>query len=533
MQTEETTFEALGLSQPVLEALAAKGFTHPTPVQALTIPALMRNDRDLVASAQTGTGKTAAFGIPLIERLKRGAAPQALVMTPTRELAIQVAEEMASLQPGRGGLRFVTVYGGQSISAQAHALNRGADIVVGTPGRIKDMLSRGVLDLSSVRWFILDEADEMLKMGFIEDVEEILSAAHPERRVLLFSATMPKPILQLAEQYLTNYELLTVQSPQRTSHLTRQYAMQVPRNSKGLVLCRLIDSEPNFYGLIFAPTRDLCDEISYELNRRGFAAEALHGDISQPMREKVLSRFRERRIKILVATDVAARGIDIHEITHVVNFEPPREVDLYVHRVGRTGRAGKEGIAVTLIEGRWDYRRLEKIRQMTRTEIKELPIPTVEEIVQSKRKALAEEIRRAAEGGVHPATAHFSEELLQNFSPSELVSTLLDLGWSHTFNTARHPDLPFEREGRREMRVERKVRREQEERIRKIPPKSPKKSAHHAKKPAVPAATVDLSSGKPLTRAQRRAIQFGHILDKEGNIVATRGVDKKKGVPRH
>ena len=438
----ETTFDDLGLSPETLEALRAKGFVRPTPIQALTIPALLKAERDLVASAQTGTGKTAAFGVPLVERLSRGDRPQALVMTPTRELALQVAEEMESFRTGKGGLRFVTVYGGQSISAQAGALRRGADVVVGTPGRVKDMLSRGLLDMGEVRWFVLDEADEMLKMGFIEDVEEILAAANPERRVLLFSATMPKPILHLAERYLKDYEFLSVKSEQKTSDLTRQYVMEAPRDCKGLVLCRLIDSEPKFYGLVFAPTRAHCDEIAQELNKRGFSAEALHGDISQPQREKVLERFRARRVRILVATDVAARGIDVPEITHVVNFEPPREVDSYVHRVGRTGRAGKEGIAVTLACGGWDFKRIDKIRAITRADIRPLEIPSVEQIAEAKKKALFDALSETLDGELRESATEFAAKLLERFDPRALVAGLLEMGWKRDFDEDRHPRLP-------------------------------------------------------------------------------------------
>ena len=436
------TFDDLGLSPGTLEALRAKGFVRPTPIQALTIPALLKAERDLVASAQTGTGKTAAFGIPLVERLSRGDRPQALVMTPTRELALQVAEEMESFRTGKGGLRFVTVYGGQSISAQAGALRRGADVVVGTPGRVKDMLSRGLLDMGEVRWFVLDEADEMLKMGFIEDVEEILAAANPERRVLLFSATMPKPILHLAERYLKDYEFLSVKSEQKTSDLTRQYVMEAPRDCKGLVLCRLIDSEPKFYGLVFAPTRAHCDEIAQELNKRGFSAEALHGDISQPQREKVLERFRARRVRILVATDVAARGIDVPEITHVVNFEPPREVDSYVHRVGRTGRAGKEGVAVTLACGGWDWKRVDKIRAITHADIQPLEIPSVEQIAEAKKKALFDALTETLGGELRESASEFAEKLLERFDPRALVAGLLEMGWKRDFDEDRHPRLP-------------------------------------------------------------------------------------------
>ena len=456
------TFDDLGLSPETLGALRAKGFVRPTPIQALTIPALMKADRDLVASAQTGTGKTAAFGIPLVERLSRGDRPQALVMTPTRELALQVAEEMESFRGGKDALRFATVYGGQSISAQASALRRGADVVVGTPGRVKDMLSRGILDMGDVRWFVLDEADEMLKMGFIEDVEEILAAANPERRVLLFSATMPRPILRLAERYLKDYELLSVKSERKTSDLTRQYVMEAPRDCKGLVLCRLIDSEPKFYGLVFAPTRAHCDEIAQELNKRGFSAEALHGDISQPQREKVLERFRERRVRILVATDVAARGIDVPEITHVVNFEPPREVDSYVHRVGRTGRAGREGIAVTLVCGGWDYKRVDKIRAITHADIKPLEIPSVEQIAEAKKKALVDALTETLGGELRESASEFAEKLLERFDPRALVAGLLEMGWRRDFDENRHPRLP---EIRR--RVPRgRERRESEIRIR-------------------------------------------------------------------
>ncbi|MBW7936985.1 MAG: DEAD/DEAH box helicase, partial [Flavobacteriales bacterium] len=317
--TQETNgFLKLGLSQDIVNAVIQKGFTEPTPIQAATIPLLLSNTIDMVGQAQTGTGKTAAFGLPLLDLLKEGEKKvQALILVPTRELALQVATELISYK-GDKKLFITTVYGGQSIQTQIRDLKKGVDIVVGTPGRIMDHMERGTLRIDHISHLILDEADEMLNMGFVEDIETILAQTPEQKRVLLFSATMPPRILGIAKNYMGAYEMVKVTPQTLTTHLTEQVYYQVAARDKREALCRIIDFSNDFYGLVFCQTKVETDEIAHYLIEKGYPAESIHGDISQSQREKTLARFKKRTVRILVATDVAARGIDVKDLTHVV-----------------------------------------------------------------------------------------------------------------------------------------------------------------------------------------------------------------------
>ena len=343
-------FAALGLSEKTIKALAKKGFEEPSPIQALTIPVLLKGEKDVVGQAQTGTGKTAAFGLPILEMIdKSNGNVRAIVLAPTRELAIQVAEEINSFANGRK-LKIVPVYGGQSIELQIRQLKKGVDIVVGTPGRVQDLIDRKVLKLDKLEYFILDEADEMLNMGFVEDIEKILESTNKDKRMLFFSATMPKEILKIAENHMRkDYEILKVEAKELTTNLTDQIYFEVKQKDKFEALCRIIDLEPDFYGIVFCRTKNDVNELTGKLNDRGYDAGELHGDITQKHREVTLNRFKARKLSILVATDVAARGIDVNDLTHVVNYAIPQEAESYVHRIGRTGRAGKEGTAITFM----------------------------------------------------------------------------------------------------------------------------------------------------------------------------------------
>ena len=376
-------FEALGLSTETLQALTKKGFEEPTPIQALTIPLLLQDTNDIIGQAQTGTGKTAAFGLPIIERITpQGGMVQAIILTPTRELAIQVAEEMSSFR-GNRHISILPVYGGQAIEGQLRRLRRGVDIVVGTPGRIIDHLNRGSLDLNSITHMVLDEADEMLNMGFIEDIETILSKTPYKKRMLLFSATMPAPILKLASNYMRNHQIIKAPSAQLTVSATDQIYFEVRASDKYEALCRIIDLEPEFYALVFCRTRLQVDDLSQALQDRGYDAAGLHGEISQAQRERTLDKFRNKKISILVATDVAARGIDIVDLTHVLNYSLPQDPESYIHRIGRTGRAGKEGTAITFITPA-EYRKLLYIQRITKTEIRKEQLPRIKDIIKSK-----------------------------------------------------------------------------------------------------------------------------------------------------
>jgi ATP-dependent RNA helicase DeaD len=343
------SFAEFGLSEAVLQAVLRKGFTAPSSIQALALPRLLADEGHLVAKARTGTGKTAAFGIPLVERLSvKSDAPQALILTPTRELALQVSQEIRSLAGGPFP-RIAAVYGGASIGPQLRDLSRGVEIVVGTPGRVMDHLERGSLDLSNIQWFVLDEADEMLDMGFFEDVESILSKSNPDRRVALFSATMSDPILRVIKKYIGPVDIVEDEAVEDEKPAVDQFYMVIRKEDRLEALRRVIDSTDDFYGLVFCGTKVETDEVARRLVEGGYPAEAIHGDLSQEARERTLRRFRSKMTTILVATDVAARGIDVERLTHVINWDFPNDRELYVHRIGRTGRAGRKGTAITFV----------------------------------------------------------------------------------------------------------------------------------------------------------------------------------------
>jgi ATP-dependent RNA helicase DeaD len=402
------SFVSFDLSPGILDALTRKGFASPTSVQAIALPRLLAGEGHLIVKARTGTGKTAAFGIPLIERFIRGGfapshAPRALILTPTRELALQVSLEIASFIPqdesGGGNMvpRITAVYGGASIRNQIIELKRGAEIVVGTPGRVMDLMERKVLDLSAVDWFILDEADEMLDMGFLEDVEMILSAVKSDRRIALFSATMPEAILRVVREHIGDVEILEDRVTVDEKPAVDQFYLVLRREDRLEALRRLIDGAEEFYGLVFCATKAGADELTRRLLDAGYAAEVIHGDRSQEERERTLRRFRAYRAvsggdaAILVATDVAARGIDIERLTHVINWDFPNDRESYVHRIGRTGRAGRRGKAVSLVlpaeQGRVNHfsRSMERILG---SRIEWMRIPPVKSVMKARERRI-------------------------------------------------------------------------------------------------------------------------------------------------
>jgi ATP-dependent RNA helicase DeaD len=373
------------------QAIAALGYEEPTPIQASIIP-LMLEGHDVIGQAQTGTGKTAAFALPILNNLQNGLrTPQALILAPTRELALQVADAFAEMGQFCH-VRVCTVYGGSSYGQQIGQLKRGVDVVVGTPGRLLDLLNRGILDLSTIHTLVLDEADEMLSMGFIEDIETIMAATPTVRQTALFSATLPAPIRRLAENYMNAPQSVTIQREQVTVAAIEQRYYLVHQSDKTAALTRLFEVENITSALIFVRTRAGTGELANELATRGFPAEALNGDLNQEARERTLNRFRQNQIKVLVATDVAARGLDIDDISHVFNYDMPHDAEIYVHRIGRTGRAGKSGIAISLITP-YERRRLRDIEYFTRQRLNQAQLPTPEEI-QAKRDAeLTEQIK--------------------------------------------------------------------------------------------------------------------------------------------
>ncbi len=385
-----TDFEQLTLHHELVQGVLERGYTSPTPIQSKVIPAMLAG-QDVIGQAQTGTGKTAAFALPMLNNLVQGVRfIQCLVVTPTRELANQVAQ--AVYEYGRfQKVSVLPVYGGQPYGKQIRRLKEGVDIVVGTPGRLLDLISKKALDLSNTHTVILDEADEMLSMGFIEDIEKLLEQTPEIHQTALFSATMPPPIRRLAAKYMQDPQFITIKAHQLTVESTDQRYYLVNGSDKLAALSRLFEIEDISSTLIFTKTRIGSAELANQLSGRGYAAEALNGDLSQEAREGVLNRFRKDRVKVLVATDVAARGLDIEDISHVINYDLPYDVEYYVHRIGRTGRAGKKGVAISLITPaeRW---RLGRIEKYTRQKITKANLPTEAEILQYREDQLVNQI---------------------------------------------------------------------------------------------------------------------------------------------
>lgn len=392
------SFRELGLPEPLLTALADVGYELPSPIQAATIPALLAGS-DLVGQAQTGTGKTAAFALPLLARLDLALrAPQVLVLAPTRELAIQVAEAFQRYAAHLPGFHVLPIYGGQGYGPQLHALKRGTHVIVGTPGRVMDHMKRGTLALGELRALVLDEADEMLRMGFIEDVEWILGETPAARQVALFSATMPAPIRRIAQKYLRSPAEVTIGAKTTTAANIRQRYWMVSGLHKLDALTRILEVEPFEGMLVFARTKQATVELAERLEARGFAAAALNGDVPQMQRERIVAQLKSGELDIVVATDVAARGLDVERIGHVVNFDVPTDPESYVHRIGRTGRAGRSGEAILFIAPR-ERNLLRAIERATRQTIEPMSLPTVEDVNVKRVARFRERIGAALEAG--------------------------------------------------------------------------------------------------------------------------------------
>ncbi len=387
-------FESLGLPESLLSTLNDLGYAQATPIQALTIPPLLRGG-DVVGQAQTGTGKTAAFALPLLSRLDLDVRqPQVLVLTPTRELAIQISEACAGYARGLPGVSILPIFGGQDYGIQIRGLKRGVHMVVGTPGRIMDHMRRGTLDLSALRAVVLDEADEMLHMGFVEDVEWIMGHTPESRQVALFSATMPPRIRGIARQYLSAPTEISLETRSSAAETIEQRYCVVPAKHKDEALLRILELEETDGVIVFARTKSATTELSEVLVRAGHRAAALNGDLAQSQREQTVGRLRKGDLDILVATDVAARGMDVDRISHVINYDPPRNAEAYVHRIGRTGRAGRAGKAILLLHPR-DRVTLRHIEQATRQDIRQMPMPSVKRLNEKRTARFAEEIARA------------------------------------------------------------------------------------------------------------------------------------------
>lgn len=434
------TFEELGLSEETLKVLKNKGFEEPTPIQISTIPAILLGRKDIVGQAQTGTGKTAAFGLPMLELMpEKSKNVQALVLTPTRELAIQVAEEINSLK-GKKKLSIIPVYGGQSIELQLKSLKKGVDIVVGTPGRIMDHLRRRTLKVDEISFLVLDEADEMLNMGFLEDVIEIMKHTGAEKRTMLFSATMPAEIMQIAKKHMGEYDVFKVSTGQLTVSKTDQIYFEVAAGNKFEALCRIIDIEENFYGLVFCRTKLDVDSVSSHLAERGYDADGLHGDMSQGQREKILNKFKKRSSNILVATDVAARGIDVQDLTHVINYALPQDPESYVHRIGRTGRAGKEGIAITFITPS-EYKKLQFIQHKAKTDIRKAKLPKVKDVIESKKQRIRADLADIIEAAPGIEYMKMSRELLESNEAEDILAALLQYSFQDELDVKSYAEI--------------------------------------------------------------------------------------------
>lgn len=433
-ETSALRFDALGLTAPLLKAVQEAGYESPTPIQAKAIPVLLAG-QDLIGQAQTGTGKTAAFGLPLIQRLEPDKnTTQALVLAPTRELAVQVAGELHAFARYTG-LRVVPVYGGQPIDRQFRALKQGAQIVVGTPGRVLDHLRRGSLTLDGVKICVLDEADEMLALGFLEDMETILAALPTERQLAFFSATMPPRIAALTKRFLKNAVHISIQPKRRTVETTNQTYYDVPPGKKLDALARVLDLETPGPTIVFCRTRRDTEELAESLRVRGYSAESLHGEMAQPERDRVMRRFREGHADLLIATDVAARGLDIETVTHVVNYEIPWDVEQYIHRIGRTGRAGRAGDAITLVEPR-ERRQLRFIEQTIGAQIKRARIPTAADIAARRRERFKEALVEKLTAAEFDGQMAIVEEMAEEYDLAEVAAAALQLLWESETGTS-------------------------------------------------------------------------------------------------
>ena len=480
-------FKDLGLSS-TLKALDKKGYTSATEIQEKTIPLLLEG-KDVIGESQTGSGKTAAFALPIIEKISGDKKVQAIVLCPTRELALQVSKEFEALC-GTKRVFTLAVYGGTSINDQVRQLRRGVQVIVGTPGRTLDLIKRKVLDLSHVKFAVLDEADEMLNMGFIEDIETILKRTPETKRMLLFSATMPRAIMGIAKKFMRDPVHVKLERREATMNI-EEYCYSINGRDRFEGIRRIVDLNPEFYGIVFCNTKADVDMVTHKLLASNYKAAALHGDISQPQREKILLQLRNKNITILVATDVAARGIDVDDLTHVVKFSLPQSPESYTHRIGRTGRAGKKGIAISFVVPS-ERRKLQFIERIIKRQIEGRKMPSPKEVIEIRLNQMKTKVHALIEAGKAKKFEEFAGDLLLNHDPKSIISVLLKESFSDVLEVRK--DLGKVSDGRKRDRKDRKQRnrprneeerrpfRESERKRKKSGDKSSKKDKYKDKK---------------------------------------------------
>ena len=441
---EIKTFEEFDLDAKLLRAITEMGFEQPSPIQAKAIPVILER-KDIVGQAQTGTGKTAAFGIPLLQMIDtKNKNLQAIVLSPTRELAIQIAEEFRKLSKFSHGIKILPIYGGQDITKQIRSLKGGVQVVIGTPGRVMDHMRRHTLKMEHVKMAVLDEADEMLNMGFRDDIETILTAIPEERQTILFSATMPRPIMDIARKFQKNSEIVKVVKKELTVPKIEQYYYEVKRRNKNEVLSRLLDIYAPKLSLVFCNTKKGVDELVEDLKGRGYFAEGLHGDMKQQQRDRVMKRFRNGQTDILVATDVAARGIDVDDVEAVFNYDLPQDDEFYVHRIGRTGRAGRNGIAFNFVFGKEIYK-LRDIQRYCKTKIVAKPIPSVHDVTSTKIEKVLNQVTDVIENEDLETFITYIEDRVnqEDITSIDVAAALLKLAIGQGENGANDDTFDF------------------------------------------------------------------------------------------
>jgi len=433
---EKVNFKDFELPDSILKAIEEMGFEEPSPIQAISIPEILKGS-DIIGQAQTGTGKTAAFGMPLLTKIDpKIKKVQSIILAPTRELAIQIAAELQKISKYIPNIKIVPIYGGQSIDRQIKLLREGTQVVIGTPGRLLDHLQRKTLRLDSVSMVVLDEADEMLDMGFIEDIETILSNTPKDRQTVMFSATMPRQIIDITKKYQNNPQLLKVTHKELSVPLIEQLYYELDRSRAKLdVTTRIIDLYNPKLTLIFCNTKRMVDELVSHLQSRGYFADGLHGDMNQNQRNAVMEKFKKEIVDVLVATDVAARGLDIDNVEAVINYDIPQDEEYYVHRIGRTGRAGRSGRAFTFSIGR-EIQKIREIEYFTKTRMKRLPIPSINDVEEYKMTQFMETIRKTIEEGHLAKQKNIIEKLLEeDLSTLDVAAALLKLNMGEKKNT--------------------------------------------------------------------------------------------------